>query len=258
MVKRSGEAETWRLSAYLRKCAVLALILAALTGAAAADIVWPEETAGQTVLKQYLDRVNEFLILQGEPGINSLFEAYRGFEVFGITREPEADVPDQVEITAKLYENTINTVEVRVSDLNRFPRVAASFIRALTPETMSMTEALQVPTERMQKAAKAPGNSFEDQVETLNGTVPYIYYAYYPSQYHDNVNWMQMTIVFPMEGYWDGTHVLSGSEATRGPDNYSDHSADYEGYESEDDYTHYEIFMSPTPEPDSAAGTPQR
>ena len=162
-------------------------------------------------------------------------------------------MPEQVEITARLFENTLNSLEVRVSDFSRFPRIAASFIRALEPETMSMKEALEVPTQRMQKAAKAPGNSFEDQVETLNGTQPYIYYAYYPSQYHDGVNWLQMTIVFPLEGYWDGNGILSGSEVTRAPDTYSDHSSDYEGYDSDDDYVHYEIFMSPTPEPDSAA-----
>jgi hypothetical protein len=105
----------------------------------------------------------------------------------------------------------------------------------------------------MQRAASAPETSFEDQVEDLNGTVPYIYYAYYPNQYHDGVSWLQMTIVFPLEGYWDGRETVTGSEVTRGPDNYSDHSEDYEGYDSDDDYTHYEIFSTPTPEPDSAA-----
>lgn len=256
MVKRSGNAGTGSPSARFRRRAAAAVLLVLLVSSAASAVTWPEDTPGQRKLKQYLEQANEFLVLQGEPEINSLFEAYRGFEVFGITAEPDAEVPEQVEITATLYENSINTLEVRVSDFSRFPRIAASFIRALTPETMSMTDALEVPTKRMQKAAKAPDNSFEDQVETLNGTVPYIYYAYYPSQYHDNVNWLQMTIVFPMEGYWDGANVLSGSEETRAPDTYSDHSEDYEGYDSDDDYTHYEIFMSPTPEPDSAAGSP--
>ena len=62
-----------------------------------------------------------------------------------------------------------------------------------------------------------------------------------------------MTIVFPMEGYWDGYGILSGTEETRGPDTYSDHSADYEGYDSDDDFVHYEVFLTATPEPDSAA-----
>ena len=236
---------------------VLAFILLSLiisVTCSHAEIVWPVDTVGQQMLKQYAEKAEEFLILQGEPGINSLFEAYRSFEVFGITDQPEAEVPENVEITARLFENTINSLEVRVSEFNRFPRIAASFIRALSPDAMSMEEALKVPTERMQRAAKAPGNSFEDQIEILNGTMPYIYYAYYPSQYHDGVNWLQMTIIFPLEGYWDGISFLSGSEATRAPDNYSDHSADFEGYNSEDDYLHFEVFMTPTPEPDSPAG----
>ena len=232
---------------------LLLLIGLLLSGTASAELRWPEETAGQRMLKLYVTQADEFLIQQGEPGINSLFEAYRSFEVFGITDLPEQEIPEKVEITAKLFENSINSLEIRVSDLSRFPRIAASFIRALTPTTMSMEEALTVPTQRMQKAAKKPENSFEDQVENLNGTVPYIYYAYYPDQYSDGVNWLQMTIIFPMEGYWDGMGILSGTQVTRGPDNYSDHSSDYEGYNAEDDYVHYEFFVTPTPEPDSAA-----
>ena len=237
----------------IRRGFLLLLIGLLLQGTASSEIRWPTETAGQRMLEAYVKQANEFLIQQGEPGINSLFEAYRSFEVFGITDLPEQEIPEQVEITAQLFENSINSLEVRVSDPGRFPRIAASFIRALTPETMSMNDALTVPTQRMQKAAKAPGHSFEDQVESLNGTVPYIYYGYFPNQYNDGRNWLQMTIIFPMEGYWDGMGILSGTQVTRGPDTYSDHSSDYEGYDSEDDYVHYEIFMTPTPEPDSAA-----
>ena len=235
-----------------RVWAAAAALVLLFTGAAAAP-AFPEETVGQQLLKRYLENANSFLIQQGEPGINSLFEAYRSFEIFGITDLPDAEVPEDVEITARLFENAVNSLEVRVSDLARFPRIAASFILALNPEGMTLTDALRVPTDRMQRAAKAPGNSFEDQVESLNGTVPYIYYAYYPDQYHDGVNWLQMTIVFPMEGYWDGYGILSGTEETRGPDTYSDHSADYEGYDSDDDFVHYEVFLTATPEPDSAA-----
>ncbi|MBQ9251249.1 MAG: hypothetical protein IJ188_01260 [Clostridia bacterium] len=230
-----------------------ALWLVFMVNAAQADIHWPENTEGQRILKSYVETANRFLIEQGEPGVNSLFEAYASFEVLGITDLPEAETPEKVEITAQLFASSINSLEVRVSDLSRFPRIAASFLQALAPETTTREEALKVPTQRMQKAAKNPENSFEDQVEVLNGTVPYVYYAYYPNQYRDGVNWIQMTIIFPLEGYWDGLGVQSGSEATRGPDTYSDHSEDYEGYASEDDYTHYEIFLTATPEPDSAA-----
>ena len=232
---------------------IIILSIGFLFSVTCAEIIWPLDTTGQQILKEYVKKADEFLIAQGEPGINSLFEAYSSFEVFGITNQPDAEVPESVEITARLFEKTINSLEVRVSDFSRFPRIAASFIRALNPD-MSMEEALKIPTERMQKAAKTPGNSFADEIEILNGTMPYIYYAYYPSQYHDGINWMQMTIIFPLEGYWDGISLYSGSEATRAPDHYSDHSADFEGYDSEDEYVHFEIFITPTPEPDSPAG----
>lgn len=239
----------------VRKLSALLLVMTLIMvqGAVRADIVWPEKTEGQRVLKDYVAAANRFLIEQGEPGINSLFEAYPSFEIFGITLQPEAEIPEDVEITARLYQKTINSLEVRVSDFSRFPRIAASFIQALYPETMSRADALSEPTKRMQRASKSPESSFEDQVENLNGTIPYIYYAYYPNQYHDKVNWLQMTIIFPLEGYWGEGGIVTGTEVTKAPDTYSDHNSDYEGYDSDDDYAHLEVFMTPTPEPDSAA-----
>ena len=239
-----------------RWAAALTAGILALTGvprSASAEIVWPEHTEGQRQLKAYAETADRFLIEQGEPGINSLFEAYESFAVFGITAEPGAAVPDEVEITASLYARSINSLQVRVSSLSRFPRIAAAFLMALDPENMTREEALKTPTNRMQKAAKEPERSFEDQAETLNGTVPYVYYAYYYNQYHDGVSWMQMTIIFPLEGYWNGGALSVGTEVTRAPNTYEEHDADWEGYDSEDNYVHYEIFMTPTPEPDSAA-----
>ena len=91
-------------------------------------------------------------------------------------------------------------------------------------------------------------------METLNGTEPYVYYAYYPNQYHDGVNWLQMTIVFPLEGSWDGGGFLTGAQTTPRAENHIDYEPDYEGSNlPSDDYVHYEIFVTATPEPDSAA-----
>ena len=84
--------------------------------------------------------------------------------------------------------------------------------------------------------------------------MPYVYYAYYPNQYSDGVDWIQMTIIFPLSGYWDGIGIGKGETATKGPDTYSGADQGYEGYFSRDDYSHYEYFTTPTPEPDSAAG----
>jgi hypothetical protein len=220
---------------------------------AGAEIAWPENTGGQRMLKAYAETANRFLIEQGEAGINSLFEAYPGLEVFGITDLPGAEVPEQVEITANLFPESINSLQVRVSEPARFPRICAAFLQALSPET-TREDALTVPTQRMQRAAKAPENSFEDEVETLNGTEPYVYYAYYPNQYHDGVNWLQMTIVFPLEGSWDGGGFLTGAQTTPRAENHIDYEPDYEGSNlPPDDYVHYEIFVTATPEPDSAA-----
>ncbi len=236
---------------WVSAAALLLICLAVRMGSA--DVAWPESTDAQRQLKSYMETVNTYLIEQGEPGVNSLFEAYTGFEVFGITDQPGAEVPEEVEITARLFRNTINSLELRVSNPARFPRIAASFIQALSPRNITREDALKEPMKRMQRAAGAPDTSFEDQVESLNGTVPYIYYGYFPDQYSDGVNWLQMTIVFPLEGYGDVGQLITGTETTRGPDTYSDHSSDYEGYESKDDYVHYEVFLTATPEPDSAA-----
>ena len=236
--------------------AAAAMTAAALLfcGAGLADPAWPENTEGQRALKSYMVWVDTFLREQKEQPVNSLFEAYPAFEVFGITDQPDALLPEGVEITARLTQDAVSSVQVRVSYVPRFSQIAAAFIRALSPETMTMAEAKAEPERRASQAISNPENSFEDAVDELNGTVPRAYYAYYPNQYRDGVNWMQMTLIFPLADSWDGESIGGGAAATRGPDTYSDHADDYEGYYSEDDYSHYEVFSTETPEPDSAAG----
>ena len=235
----------------------LAVLLAAallLSGTGFASPAWKENTAGQKVLREYIEQVNVFLAEQGEREVNRIFELYDRFAEMGITESEEAEVPEGVEITAYLYFDCINNLQLRVNDTARFPRIAAAFLRALNPKGMTAAEALSLPAERAKKAAANPANSFEDEVETLNGTVPRVYFAYYPNQYHDGANWIQMTIVFPLAEYWQSDeNAVSGEMPTRGPDTYSGNDAEYEGYFSSDDYTHMEYFTTPTPEPDSAA-----
>ena len=62
-----------------------------------------------------------------------------------------------------------------------------------------------------------------------------------------------MTIIFPHKGMWDGSDVLTvkDEEYVFIPDEEIGEA--YEGYYSEDDYSHYDVFATPTPEPDSAA-----
>lgn len=237
-----------------RLAVMLAAAVLLLPGISTASGNWKDNTPGQKILREYITDVNTFLIERGEQEVNTCFEMYNQLAVLGITTAPGAETPEGVEITAKLTYDSINSVEVRVSEAARFPVIASAFLQALYPETMTYEEALRVPAERTKKALSNPENSFEDVVEELNGTTPRTYYAYYPDQYHDGISWMQMTIIFPLAGYWEGTSVISGETPTKGPDTYSGNDREYEGYFSEDDYRHYEVFMTPTPEPDSPAG----
>lgn len=239
----------------VKRILALALVLAVLLpGCAGAAIDWKTDTPGQEILRGYIETVNVFLTEQGEREVNRLFELYPKFAELGITNTDSAEAPEGIEITVYLYHESMNSMQLRVNDAGRFPRIAAAFLRAMNPEGMTAAEALAGPTERAQKAYAAPTNSFEDEVDPLNGTAPRVYYAYFPDQYHDRINWMQMTIIFPLAEYWNGAEkIVSGETPTRGPDTYSGNDAEYDGYFSKDDYDHYEFFTTPTPEPDSAA-----
>ena len=65
---------------------------------------------------------------------------------------------------------------------------------------------------------------------------------------------MQLIIVFPLEGFWDpesGVYTETKDEDKAYRDTEWD--AQYEGYFSQDSYSHYDNYATPTPEPDSAA-----
>ncbi len=231
----------------------LLLVLLILPAAARGEIAWRQDTPAQKVLRKYITDVSAFLAEQGEQPVNSLFEMYKTHAVFGITLFPDAETPENVEITVTMTYDSLNMLQLRVSDVVRFPVIAAAFLRALEPETMTFEEALAIPALKAKRAASEPANSFEEEIEPLNGDSPRTYYAYFPNQYDNGISWLQMTIVFPLAGLWDGGTVLEGALPTRGPDTYSGNDANYEGYFSEDDYTHLEVFATETPEPDSAA-----
>ena len=253
MVRR-GPAPAFAQVLALALALVLALALATVPAQAPAELSWQEKTPGQQMLKTYVEQVNVFLAEQGEAEINRIFELYESLAELGITQSPQAETPEGVEITVSLTFDSINTLVLRVRDAERFPRIAAAFLRALSPESMTLQQALKEPAARTEKAVKNPGNSFEDLVEGLSGETPRVYYAYYPNQYADGDNWLQMTVVFPLPGTWDGIKISTGETATRGPDSLSGADPEYEGYYSQDDYTHLETFATPTPEPDSPAG----
>ena len=237
----------------VKRAAVVLLAVMMICSVAFSDMQWKQETPAQQILKQFVEETNRVLTEQGEQPVNSLFEMYNGLAILGITGEPDAETPEGVEITVRLFYDSLDMLELRVNDIARFPGIAAALIRAMYGENDPGEKLLEVPAARAEQARLEPAKSYEEPVDDMNGTMPRIYYAYYPDQYHDGVSWMQMTIIFPMVGAWDGGNVLLGRTDEKGVDPDSGASEDYEGYYSQDDYSHFDVFTTSTPEPDSAA-----
>lgn len=238
-----------------RICALL-LVLLLLTGSSYADLKLRDSTPAQKALKTYLNNVNGFLTESGELEINHIFDQQNTVVELGITSSEDAFEPEHVTATVYLYYDSINYILLRVDDPNRFAQIATAFRRALNPKTMTQEEAQRTPRERAKKAVQNPSDSFEDTVEEekLNGTDFREFYAYYPNQYRDGVNWMQLLIIFPLNGYWnEETGIVDNEAGPKTQDRDSDQDAEYDGYYSTDDYEHLRIFTTPTPEPDSAA-----
>ena len=234
-----------------RIIALLAALL--LVSSAGAGLKWREDTPALKMLKTYTENVNRLLAENGEQPINSLFANYPSETVMGITAEDDAEIPETVEITVEMTYDNLWSLELRVSEIDRFPVIAAALIRALYGDAMTQAEAIATPEKRAARAKQDPAASFEEPVEEMQGTIPRTYYAYKPNQYRNGVNWMQMTLIFPMAGAWDGEGLITGSEEQRGQAPPEDADPDFEGYYSQDDYRHFEVFTTATPEPDSAA-----
>lgn len=246
----------------VKRIAALLLALLMLAGSSFAELKLFDRTPAQKMLKTYIGNVNSFLAENGESEFNRIFDQQNTEVEIGITYSDDDFEPDVVADIYLRYDSLYYLV-LRVNSTERFPAIAAAFLRALNPETMTQAESLKVPTEKAQKAAENPENSFVDhefdiyaekEQEILNGEKPQSYYAYYPNQYHNEENWLQLMIIFPMKGYWNGETGIVGDEAKvkiQDPDEGQD--AEYEGYYATDDYEHLRVFTTPTPEPDSAA-----
>ena len=232
-------------------CLLCALMLLP-SGALGNALPWKQDTPAQALLRSLVECADAFLLEFGESPVNSLFEMYDGFAVFGITAMDGAELPEEVEITCRLHRDVPDTLQVRVSRAERFPAVAAAFLRAVMPD-LTPEQALKDPQSRARRVLEQPDNSFEETVEELNGTSIRVYYAYFPDQYHDGVSWLQMTVVFPLAEYWDTAQLESAAAGTPAPSLPEDADPEYEGYYSRDDYSHFEVFATETPEPDSAA-----
>ena len=236
----------------VRRIAAVAAAVLLIPAIVMAGMKWNDETPALKMLKTYTENINKLLTEAGEKPINSLFSCYPSMTVMGITEEDDAEIPEGVEITVSLYYDTLNSLQLRVNDPDRFPAIAAAVIRALYGENMTQEDAVSIPLECAKRALKEPDASFEEPVDEMNGNKPRVYYAYMPNQYRDGVNWLQMTLIFPLAGEWDGEGLILGTETDQEfvPE---DANPDYDGYMRDDDYTHFEVFETATPEPDSAA-----
>jgi hypothetical protein len=227
-----------------------ALILA--YSSAAADIEWPEETNGQKVLKQYIESVNSYLAQQNEMPINRCFEIHPSFAILGITSADDAEIPEDVEINVRMNDDSLDSLELIVRDVSRFPAIASSFLRALFQDSDSSSKEISVPAQKAAEALQNPDTSFGEEIYPDKGNAPRIYYNYYPDYLYME-KWIIMTIIFPKKDTWDGSDILTirDEEKVYIPDEEIGEA--YEGYYSKDDYSHFDVFTTPTPEPDSAA-----
>lgn len=240
----------------MRKGMALLLLLMMLTGTALAEMNWPRlNTAGQEQLQSYILRVNENLTAQGQGTVNSIFEFYETFATMGITAVAGAEVPEDVEMTFLLDAQGPQVLQLRVSDAGRFAAIAAACIQASSPTAITLEAALGETSAYVQRTLDAPYTGFEDEVNTMQGYAPRIYFAYYPNQYADGVDWRQVTLIFPLPGSEDAPLAVTpepeAGMAVDGNEVYSMNTRTYD-----DNYQHLEVFVTPTPEPDSAANVP--
>lgn len=240
----------------MRKLAALLLALMMTATTALAEMKWPKlTTAGQEQLRAYIARVNDNLTGQGQPVVNSIFECYETFVTMGVTAQDNAEVPESVEMTFLLNAEGLQRLQLRVSDPGRFSAVAAACVQASSPTAITLESVLTDANLCLQRTLDNPYTAFEDEVNTIQGASPRVYYAYYPNQYADGVDWRQMTLIFPLPGSADAPLALTPEPPIAvnadGNEVYSMNTRTYE-----EEYQHLEVFLSPTPEPDSAANEP--
>lgn len=236
----------------MKKLAALLLTMLMMTSAALAEIEWPAyPTNGQAQLQQYVETVNAALESSRTGMINMKYELYSTFASLGMDgvempEDPLSDFTMPVEMYFVLGQDGLYTLQLRMHETDRFAAVAAACIHASAPSAMTLEDARAITDAYVASVKAAPNASFEEDVATLQGAQPRAYFAYYPNQFFDQRNWLQMTLVFPLPGSADAAIVVPIS--TPAPDMNQDGV-----WLAQDNYNHFEVFASPTPEPDSAA-----
>lgn len=229
---------------------------------ASGDIDWDTPAAGQNLsgnaavemLKDYIRRVNETLVSSGAGKIDPCYELYPTFASLGLNG---AEFAQHAEITVNMNATGITSLVLRMDNLTSFALIGGALVQQTSPNSITLDEAVSAVQAYVRKVQESNGNgvveSFEEQPILSQGTQTRLYGAYYPNQYHDNANWMQLTIIFPQPGSVDGGLLLNndaGPTATPDPD--GDEISGYFPFDGFQD-SHLEVFVTPTPEPDSAA-----
>ena len=236
----------------MKKLAALLLCVLMITTAALAQIEWPASpTAGQRQLQAFVDAANAALAANGGGVIDVKYELYTTFASLGMDgvempEDPFADFSMPVELYVTMTEEGVHSVKLRMQDASRFAVTAAACIHAASPAAVSYEQAYSVTRAYAASVMNAPNRSFEEVVNDVQGYQPRAYFAYYPNQFQDEHNWLQMTLVFSRPGSVDAPFIVPVN--TPAPD-----SAEDQVWLSNDNFSHLEIFVTPTPEPDSAA-----
>lgn len=171
-----------------------------------------------------------------------------------------AEFAQHAEITVNMNATGITSLVLRMDNLTNFALIGGALVQQTSPNSITLDEAVSAVQAYVRRVQESNGNgvveSFEEQPILSQGTQTRLYGAYYPNQYHDNANWMQLTIIFPQPGSVDGGLLLNndaGPTATPDPD--GDEISGYFPFDGFQD-SHLEVFVTPTPEPDSAAMEP--
>lgn len=239
----------------MKKLAALLLCILMMT-TASAEIEWPASmTSGQAALRNYVDMVNLTLAQQSAGVIDMQYELYSTFASLGMDG---ADAPETAEIYFLLGEGGLHSLTLRLCDPDRFETVAAACLSASSTAisleaartlTASYADVLRKDlSDKRSSPEDAMTHSFEEEVNDLQGSQPRAYFAYYPNQFGDGNSWLQMTLIFARPGSEGGELALA--DLTPAPNT---EDVEYEGFFSQDNYNHLEVFATPTPEPDSAA-----
>lgn len=231
-------------------CLLLVFLMLICPGSGLGEMNFPHNLSSQEALLQdYMKQVNICLREMGQRELDTVFECYPTFAVLGYG---DTDVPENLELSVEMSAGSLDVLELRTSDFRVFPVMCACLMACAEGSPEKASDLVAVPLKYVQKAEAAPSTSFEDPVVREKGDKVRVYYRYELNPWGNSVNELVMTLVFPREAGGDGGITTPPPSTTS--EKILDGSDDEGDYTPYDEGTHLEIFLTPTPEPDSAAG----